>query len=250
MADEYFEKILSKYNSILDKVLVEQVRSEIESFLTVWGNGTIKEVKITGSYAKGTNISLSSDFDIFVSFTSSTTQTNKEIYELLEKKLKEKYTPRRQNVSLRVAAYNKQVDVVPGKNQSGNTNDHWLYSTKRDSYFQTNVHKHIDLVSNSNRIKEIKITKIWSNLHKLEFPSFYIELMVIEALKGSPTGQLDLNFQKVLKYLSDNISSMRLVDPANTNNIISETLTQQEKNSIAQKAKEGCFADKWNGVIW
>jgi hypothetical protein len=74
--------------------------------------------------------------------------------------------------------------------------------------------------------------------------------MVIEALKGSPTGQLDLNFQKVLKYLSDNISSMRLVDPANTNNIISETLTQQEKNSIAQKAKEGCFADKWNGVIW
>src|SRR3989344_4504101 len=127
MADEYFEKIILKYNSILDKVLVEQVRSEIESFLTVWGNGTIKEVKITGSYAKGTNTSLSSDFDIFVSFTSSTTQTNKEIYELLEKKLKEKYTPRRQNVSLRVASYNKQVDVVPGKNQSGNTNDHWLY---------------------------------------------------------------------------------------------------------------------------
>ena len=250
MADEYFEKILVKYNSNLDKTTVEQIRTEIQNFLSQWAGTTLNEVKISGSYAKGTNTSLSSDFDIFVSFTSNTQQTNKEIYELLENKLKEKYSVKRQNVSLGINASNKKVDVVPGKNQVGNTNDHWLYSTKKDSIFKTNIHKHITLVTNSTRIKEIKITKIWSKLHNLEFPSIYIELIVLDALNGCDISKLDLNFQKVLKYLYENIENSRIVDPANTNNIISEYLTQQEKKIIAQKAKEGCDSQNWGGVVW
>ena len=250
MVDEYFEKILVKYNSNPDKNTVERIRAEIQYFLSPWAKEFLKEVKISGSYAKGTNTSLSSDFDIFVSFTSNLNKTNKEIYELLEQKLKEKYKVRRQNVSFGININNNNVDVVPGKNHSGNTNDHWLYSTKRDSYFQTNIYKHISLIAHSNRTKEIKITKIWSKLHNLEFPSIYIELIVLEAIKGCNIDELDLNFQKILKYLYENIENLRIVDPANTNNIISDSLTKQEKKLIAQKAKEAYESSKWGGVIW
>jgi predicted nucleotidyltransferase len=248
---EYFQNVLLKYRSVIDELIAEQIRKQIESQLTQWGNGAIKEIKLSGSYAKKTNTSLSSDFDIFISFTSSTTQPIKEIYVLLETKLKSLYPDvRRQNVSLGLTINGKKVDIVPAKNHSGNTNDHWLYSTKKDSYFQTNIHKQINIIYLCNRPNEIKLTKIWSKLHKLDFPSIYIELMVIDALNGCAINNFEPNFQKVLEHIANNLETRRIVDPANTANVISDSLTQQEKKIIALKAKEGYDSKSWSGVIW
>jgi predicted nucleotidyltransferase len=251
MSNKHFQDILLKYQSVIDEIIAEQIRKQVESHLYIWGNGYIKEIKLSGSYAKKTNTSLSSDFDIFISFTSSIDKNIKELYEVLEIKLKELHPDvRRQNVSLGITINGKKVDIVPAKNHSGNTNDHWLHSTKKDSYFQTNIHKHINLISTSNRTNEIKITKIWAKLHNLDFPSIYLELIVLEALSGCTVDNFDPNFQKVLTYIVTNLETKRVVDPANSANIISDLLTQQEKNIIVKKAKEGCDAESWRGVIW
>jgi hypothetical protein len=142
------------------------------------------------------------------------------------------------------------ADVIPAKKQSGYTNDHSIYLSKKDSWTQTNVEQHVKLVKESGRLDEIRITKIWSRLHKLEFPSFYLELAVIEALKWQPKDNLASNFLKVLRYLSTTFQNQRFVDPANSNNIISDLLTESEKKVIAARAKEGYDTKYWSHVVW
>jgi hypothetical protein len=53
----------------------------------------------------------------------------------------------------------------------------------------------------------------------------------------------------VLQYLRDNFSSARVVDPANTNNVISDDLTVAEKRAIRQAAEAALKAKKWNEIV-
>ena len=251
MTDAYFRDVLNKYSKEEQhSSKIETTKLALESVIRPWAGDCLKEIKLSGSFAKNTQTSLTTDFDLFVSLNSTTQQTPKEIFQLLLSKLQKHYEAKAQNVSIRLQTNGHDVDIVPAKNQPGNTNDHWLYSNKKEGIIQTNIHKHINHVRDSNKTDEIKITKIWAKLHKLEFPSFYIELAVIESLKYKETGKYDPNFQRILEFLAEEFTDKRFVDPANTNNIISELLTQEEKKLIAQKAKEGFNAKTWGGVIW
>ena len=94
--------------------------------------------------------------------------------------------------------------------------------------------------------------KLWRNQKGLDFPSFYLELVVIEALKGSGfvgiNGDLPRNVIRVLEYLQSDFSNARIVDPANTNNIISDDLNSSEKALIMQAAKKSS-GGKWGDFI-
>jgi len=82
-----------------------------------------------------------------------------------------------------------EVDVTPARRQSHLSNDHSLYLSKTGTWKQTNIKKHIADISNSGRVSEIKLLKIWRDLHRLEFPSIYIEyLLVNEILAYKPKG--------------------------------------------------------------
>lgn len=250
MPDQFLLGLIQKYSrGTQHTYLVNSAKDELDKLIKNWAGNCLISTTVSGSFAKGTAISLGSDFDLFVSLDTSSTL--KEVYYSLFSALSSAgYVVKKQNVSLGAVVNNLNVDVIPAKKQPGHTNDHSLYLSKSDSWTQTNVEQHISLVRNSGRLDEIRITKIWSKLHKLEFPSFYLELAVIEALKGRPSNQLDLNFQKVLSYLSTAFKDQRFVDPANSNNIISDLLTNSEKDAIAAKAKEGYDAANWSGVIW
>lgn len=98
---------------------------------------------------------------------------------------------RKQNVSLGIKGlrYNSvpiDVDIVPAKQQNINSNHHSLYKSKQNSWTQTNVKMHIDLVKNSGRREFIKLVKIWRECHHLEFPSINLELSVLDALNRYP----------------------------------------------------------------
>ena len=160
------------------------------------------------------------------------------------------YDVKKQNVSFGILHDGLKVDIIPARKHEGHTNYHSIYVSKTNSWKITNIQLHIQLVKDSGRIDEIKLAKIWSKLHNLDFPSFYLELSVIEALKGRSKDQLDLNFQHVLADLSTELISRRVVDPANSNNIISESLTDDEKRVISRNAEDGYRAPGWNGVIW
>ncbi len=251
--NDHYLAIINKYNyGIFHQQSVDTAKATIDPLIKAWAGNYLESSNISGSLAKGTAITLGSDFDLFISLTSNlTTMTLKDIYNNLDKFLTEKYYfPRRQNVSLGITVNGLKVDLTPGRQQEGYVNYHSIFLSKKDSWTQTNIKLHIDTVKNSGRINEIKLTKIWSRLHNLDFPSFYLELVVLEALKGQSKDALGVNFLIVLSYLAKDFQGATFLDPANTNNLISDSLTSTEKTMIAKRAKEDHDAPTWGTVIW
>src|SRR4029077_3229366 len=128
-------------------------------------------------------------------------------------------------------------DLVPAKHQGGNSEYHSLYRRRADTWAQTNVMTHIATVSGSARLSEIRVLKLWRDQKRLDLPSFYLELTVIEALSGARSS-LSQNVWRALEYLRDRFPNARVVDPANTNNVISDDLTVSDKAKIASAAAQ------------
>jgi len=216
--------------------------------LVSWAGQNLVGLFPSGSFAKGTANHSGTDIDVFVSLSSAVNDTLKEIYNKLNGRLIElRYTPKKQNVSINIRVNGYSVDLVPGKRQDTVSTDHSLYRNRADTWTKTNVVKHIQHVRSFNRINETRIVKLWRKQKGLEFPSFYLELAVIEALRGCQTN-LSANVVRVLEYLRDSFVNARIVDPANTNNIISEDLTVAEKNAIRLRA-DSSLKGSWSDVV-
>lgn len=225
--------------------------TDIKSVINQWAGGQLSSIKKSGSSAKGTAVHSIADFDIFISLKSDTTQTLKELYNMLDTFVASKgYATKRQNVAIGVVANGLNVDLVPGKIQSGYQNYHSIYSSKNDTWMQTNIDLHVNQVVNSNRQEEIILTKIWKNIHGLKFSGIYVELTVLEALKGKAYWDVANNFWRVLEYLRDDFSSTTVIDPANTNNRVSDMLTDYEKQLIASQASISRNQSTWGQIIW
>ena len=252
----YVKSIVDKY-SLPDSLSVTEkndVYNPLCYHIDKWAmmNGfSLTDKKLSGSRAKGTAVSLSSDLDIFISISSTVNSPLATIFNSLYDYVRsQNIRCRKQNVSIGVSYNNKDVDLVPGRRQSQYGDDHSLYKSKQDTWTQTNIAKHITTVRSSNRAVEIMATKIWRERHGLEFPSLFMELAVIEATKYRSYNDYDNNFLAVLEWLPANITTIRIVDPANSNNIISDDLTYSEKNSIASKARESRQKKNWSDIIW
>lgn len=251
--DEYVRNVISKYKVVGDIGLYTQllVLNPLIETIKGWAGGCLNEIMISGSRAKGTAINISSDIDLFISLKSTTDNTLKEIYDSLYDYVKSKgINCRKQNVSIGINYKNHSIDLVPGKKHTGNTNDHSLYRSKKNTWTQTNINKHIKLVKDSGRLEEIVLIKIWRKLHNLDFPSIYLELIVIDALTNKNKNHPGKNFLTVLDFLASSIVEKKVFDPANTNNEISDDLFKYEKEIIARKAKESGNQKHWEDIIW
>jgi len=250
--DEYVFQVLEKYEDSDDEVLeVQNLANSVSNTLSSWAGDALSNISFSGAFAKGTTVKGSSDIDLFISLKSSTSNTLKEIYESLFNFASEKgWNPRPQNVSVRIVQGKYKIDLVPAKKQGNLHNWHSLYKSKTQNWTQTNVATHISSVINSNRINEIKTIKIWRNLNNLNFPSFYLELTVINALYGKRGTNLADNVLYALRYIGDYFANSRIIDPANTNNIISNDFSFEEKTYIAQVAKNSANQSDWGSIIW
>jgi hypothetical protein len=141
------------------------------------------------------------------------------------------------------------VDLVPAKRQSATTTDHSLYRRRADTWTKTNVLQHIAYVIAAKRQQETRILKLWRNQRKLDFPSFYLELTVARALAARPSYSLGDNVSTVFDYLRDSFPSARIVDPANTNNVISDDLTIAEKQKISAAGKVARGTQYWSDIV-
>lgn len=216
-----------------------------------WAGICLQDITYSGSYAKGTALDSSSDLDLFVSLKSSTEDSLFEIYKTLANSLKAAgYNTREQNVSVRVSKFGYDIDVVPAKNNKGNTNMHKLYNKRKDSWIQTDVKKHINIVSKSNRIEEISALKIWRNINGLKLPSIMLEIMTVKALKGKKIGDIENNIFYMLNFIKNNIEAITVVDPANTNNIISDNMYKYEKEAVKKAAGSAMTKQYWSEIIW
>jgi hypothetical protein len=249
-ADLYLQNILTR--EAVDTSATSPVRGvqgTLQPILNEWAGTQLRNVHPTGSFAKATANRSGTDIDLFISLKSDTTQTLKEIYTSLFKKLQAKgYAPKQQNVSINIRVGNYDVDLIPAKHQGGNSDDHSLYRRRADTWTQTNVVKHIATVRNASRISESRILKLWRNQNQLDFPSFYLELTTIAALSGA-RGTLSANVWAALEYLRDRLPNARVVDPANTNNIISDDLSAADKAKISAAAAQARKATGWNQIV-
>lgn len=250
MADAYLQQILAReevgtgYNSP-----AATAQMELTPLIREWAGGVLLDVSPSGSFAKGTANRSGTDVDLFISISENCNNTLKEIYESLFARLQERgLSPKRQNVSINVKMKGIDIDLVPAKRQNVYSSDHSLYRRRADTWTKTNVSTHINHVRNAGRQSEMRILKLWRNQKGLDFPSFYLELITIAALVGR-YGTLSQNVWTVLQYLRDSFTGATVVDPANTNNIISEDLTAAERGLIKAVAEKAVAAKDWKEIV-
>lgn len=248
--DQYLQGLLNR--EWVDTGLLSPVRAVqkwLAPMITQWAGNNLITVHPSGSFLKGTAIKSGTDIDLFISLSEGTPHTLKEIYDLLFTKMEANgYKPKRQNVSINVTVLGYSVDLVPAKRQNAYSQDHSLYVRKAGTWQKTNVVTHVTFVQAANRLQETKILKLWRNQRGLDLPSFYLEMVVARALAGRPATLAD-NVSLVFEYLRDSFTSARFVDPANTNNVLSNELTATEKQKIATAAKVARDTPYWESVV-
>jgi len=81
-ADAYLQRILQReaVDTGLDSP-VRGVQATIQPIIQQWAGTYLAGVTPSGSFAKGTANKCGTDIDLFISLTSTTTETLKEIYE-------------------------------------------------------------------------------------------------------------------------------------------------------------------------
>jgi hypothetical protein len=255
-ADEYVHSIVAKYE--VDTSEHSHVYKTAMAFKTLgeqWASGCLRSVGVSGSFAKLTAVSSTlaggSDIDLFISLSQNCNGTMKELYDSLHAFLTGKnFNPKRQNVSIGIKAGNAAIDFVPGRHQGGTSEDHTLYVRRGDTWKKTNVNTHIAHVFYSGCTVEIKALKIWKRLRNLEFLSFYLELFAIRAIKANPSNSVSANVWTALQAIRDHLDEWQILDPANSNNIISDQHTYDEKNEIMSTAAETLGKKTWEEVIW
>lgn len=251
MSDAYLLGILQR--EAVDNGLFSPVRSVRQVVLPVvepWANQYLLGVSPSGSFAKGTANSSSTDIDLFISLREDVPETLARIYKSLFDHLTRcGYRAVKRNVAIKTAIGGYDVDLVPGKRQSAWTTDHSLYLNRASTWTKTNIGTHISTVTGAGRQRECRILKLWRDQKRLEFPSFYLELSVIRALAGKPRpGTLTQNIVTCLEYFRDRFEQARILDPANGNNVISDDLTAGAKVLIRRAAVDA-LGGSWDGLV-
>ena len=251
--DQYVNSVVNQHKlpEGLDPYTQVVIVEPLKQIISNWAGEYLCETKLSGSRAKGTAIDIATDLDLFISLSSTTPLSLKDIYNHLYNRIKQEgLAVRKQNVSLGVTYKGYKVDLVPAKRQSQTGNDHSLYRSKVDSWTKTNIDMHINKVRRSGRITEVTALKIWRENHGLEFPSIYLECFAIDVLAGKSLYAPANNFLYLLRCIQDEITTTRVVDPANTNNVLSDELTEKEKKLLSEQARKSLSARNWEDIIW
>lgn len=230
----------------------------LKADLKKWAGTCYIEIINSGSYAKGTAISKSSDIDLLISLKHDCNENDgglKYCYDSLYDWLSRSYSNvRKQNESVRVKLSDLEIDITPARKLAGNTNDHTLYVSKKNSVKKTNIKKHISDISQSGRTNEIKLLKIWREINGLDFPSIYLEYLLVTKVliyKSKDIESLSDNlnhvFHELAKYDGNPLFSV-IDDPANSNNRLSDLLNVDEKIKIIESARKASTEKYWENV--
>lgn len=240
----HVDGLLNKYS---------EKREDIKSTLVEYYSGKIYSPFNSGSYAKYTAINSKFDLDIVVPFKRTAFSTLEkmfdDVFEFLEEKYGDVAEIRRQKVSIGVLFFEDEdgdvvnIDIVPGRelaedDYTDNKDLNLFFNEElgliqKSSYLKTNIHNQIDHISGkSNERMIIRLLKIWKNSNSKKYKSFFLELITIKAFdKSTISGNLWEKLKGVLSYIKDNVTKddFTLVDPGNTNNKVSDSLTEYER---------------------
>ena len=253
-ANRYVERIVRKYE--VEKgpgSAVYEAGERLRGLIQRWYAARLVRVHNSGSFAKGTSIRGGTDLDLFISLKPGSGKSLKKMFEGLHRYAdQEGLRPRLQNVSIGVEVNGVKVDLVPARKHSGKS-DHSLYLSRRQGWTKTNVDRHIELVRRYGKSATIRAAKIWRSNRGLDFPSFYLELAALRALRGREPQGTAGELKRVLEFLAADLPRAEFVDPANAANVISSELSLDEKQEIARQAKASLGMvrnSQWERVVW
>lgn len=212
----------------------------------------LKRVYYGGSFGKHTMIREQFDLDIVAYWPSDCGYPLKDIYAAVGKVLRDNWT----YVTPKTVAWELpfqggfHIDLVPGRALDGTFRYANLHRRDTGASLQTSIKVHIDTVSHSGRREAIRLMKLWRVRKRVPFKkSLALELMTIEGCKGIPTAELEKQLLAAFCHIHDNILTAKVVDPANSNNVISEEMTYGEKLAVQAAAKAAIDAQFWNQVF-
>jgi hypothetical protein len=218
---------------------LRRLEAEIERLCQIWAGRHLLEVYPAGAYEKGTANQSGVSIDFVVSLSPQTPFRMREIYESLHGALeREGLEPVRRPVALGLRLEGATIDIIPAKRESIANDIHEIYSSRREAAMKTNLTHHVLDTVEAGRREEIRILKLWRDQHGLEFPSFYLELATVAALRKRPLGELSDNVWHALGYFAQLFVARATLDPANANNVVSEELGTAQKMAIARAAAE------------
>lgn len=222
---------------------LQKHKEEITNFLRAeFGNDPV--IKYAGSREKGTMVCDKYDLDIVCYFPSSDTRSLKEIRTDMAEHLAKKYLITQKASAERIldlkgstAPIDFHIDVVPGRFIE-NTKDVFLHIANGDKErMQTNLKTHINHIVNSGCVPVIRLVKLWAIRNNVKIKTFVLELFVVQALSGSQSKtNLKVSFLKVIEAFKDEFSTTQLVDPANSNNVVSRLVDDSEKSLVEASA--------------
>lgn len=246
---KYVDDLMGKY-----KNKREEIKDALEA---KFSNEKVTRAINSGSYAKHTAINKKFDIDLCQPFKYKGFDTLEEMADAVfnyfndeyDDKDLVKYKTRRQRVStgltFLIGGDEIQMDVVPARELSENdytdTNRLNLHVRAKGldpaTSTQTNIQKHIDLIKGkADERCIIRLLKVWKvNKNKDRVKSFFLELITIRAFEKASEIPYDLwgKLKMTMEFIRDNIETIRLEDPANSNNIVSDTMTNSEKGHLS-----------------
>lgn len=238
---QYLEEILSKYNlSDSDEQSIRNKRLDYEQLLKKHFPGMIASIYYSGSVGKKTAISPSFDLDLCIYYKEGSFNTLKEMYTKTRDVVKLKGSAvEERNVSIKIPqGRGIDIDIVPARIiSSTKPTEANLYARLKDSSIKTDIPGHIKLISESQCRPIIKLMKIWKYQNNLQFKSFGLELLTIEALKNYQFQDYGDGMWHVLHYIKNNVKTIKLTDPVNSNNIVSDDITTNEKEALRSAAE-------------
>ncbi|TAK28173.1 MAG: nucleotidyltransferase [Chloroflexota bacterium] len=230
---------------------MQQARAQIEDVLrNAFGWGP--RVYYAGSYGKDTMIAAYHDLDIVFYFPFGTNASLKTIYwDVYHALTAAGYILQQKDVAIRIPySAGFSIDVVPGRAIDATFDYANLYRSETDSWLQTSIKQHIETIRNSNLRETMKLVKLWNVRHGLGVRSFALELLTIRALQGSQVYGHDSKLMAMFAFLRDHMATIRLVDPANTNNIITDAIPHATKKTVVFQAEKALTAQYWSDIVW
>ncbi|HWY12131.1 MAG TPA: nucleotidyltransferase [Bacteroidia bacterium] len=215
----------------------------------------------SGSYAKHDAINTKFDIDLCIPFQYDAFTTLEEmaddVFNFFSKEYKDlqlvQYEIRKQRVSIGLTFLIDgdiiKMDIVPGRELSKGdyekTKNLNLYVRakldKPATTTQTNIQAHIDHIKEKNDERQIiRLLKIWKTHHNSDIKSFFVELIIIRAFEdnaGKVPSELWEKLNLALEFIRDKVTSISLKDPANSNNIVSNILSDSEKINLSLEMK-------------
>jgi predicted nucleotidyltransferase len=205
-----------------------------------------------GSAVKGLSIE-GSDVDVQVAFKQNSGSIAN-VYDMVNVFCAEEYNDKslksvrsqKHSVGLSFNINNKdqRIDVVPLRQVNNGTGDTYLYVGNTSffgspTYKKTNPKKQLSAFKFTLKQKKIiKLLKAWKIENSISIKSMHLEYLVHKAFTGTKMPvAIDKCLLEVIKFIGNNITTLRFVDPGNSNNIISNTLTSLQKVNI----RDYCF---------